>query len=211
MDVVENGILIGDINGVLHGGASITPGKVGSALRVNGKKQYVHYGFHLDKCYHIPDRCNAGITFAIWLKVHTAGKDIIDTGAMFRNSVGYWLKTLDDRSIYVSFKDTLTYHQYRGPAIPLGEWVHITFTWPSNGGLIHVYINGCDTDDNNGKGYAYNLARSDSIQFRSVFIVGAGDNGTSNFASGDIDEIIFWEKALNQHAVWQFYVDGGSI
>ena len=209
--VTDGGILLGSINGVLHGGASIIPWKLGSALKVNGNNQYVDYGLHLDKCYHNPDKCSGGITFALWLNAHAANSVILDTGAMDEYSVGYWLFITGGRSIKISVKNESMYHQYEAPDFPLNKWVHIVFTWtPSNTGLVHLYINGCDADATNEKGHAVNLARFSPIKNIYKCSIGSGVNGRQPFANADIDELIFWVRDLGPLEIWQLYVFGGD-
>ena len=211
MDVAVNGLLLGDIPGTLHGGASTIPGKVGSALHIRGNHQYVDYGLHLDKCYHDPDKCSGGITFALWLNVHAYDSVILDTGAKHAQSFDYFILINSDHSIKISVKDTSMYHQYIAPEFPLNEWVHLVFTWPSNAGLIHLYFNGCDADATNGKGYAYNLARYKSITWQRRITLGVGPDVFMSYANVDVDEVIFWERALNPLEAWQLYVDGGVV
>ena len=211
MDITDNGVLLGDIPGTLHGGASTIPGKVGWALHTNGNNQYVDYGVHLDRCFHNPDKCNGGITFALWLNVHAYDSVILDTGAISSESFGYYIAITPRHSIKISVKDASTYHQYEAPQFPLNEWVYLVFTWPSNGGLIHLYINGCDADATNGKGYAYNLARFQDINKQIRFRVGAGGIAAVSSANADIDELLFWDKVLQPLEVWQLFIDGGVV
>ena len=208
MDQATNdGVLLGAINGVLHGGASVIHGKFGTALRINGNKQYVDYGSHLDECYHNPDKCTDGVTFALWLNVHAYNSIILDTGGMRSYSFGYWLLITSDGSIKVSVKDELMYHQYVAPDFPLNEWVHVLFTWtPSGTGLIHLYINGCDADATNDNGYAYNLARFSTITHTFKFVLGAGEDGSVSFANAHLDDIIHWDQVMGPLEVWQFYL-----
>ena len=211
MDDAVNGLLLGDIPGTLHGGASTIPGKVGTALHIRGNNQYVDYGLHLDKCYHNPDKCSGGITVALWLNVHTYGSDILDTGATHAQAFGYYMYINSDHSIKISVKDTSMYHQYQAPEFPLNEWVHLVFTWPSNAGLIHLYINGCDADATNRKRYAYNLARYKGITRQSRITLGASPDAFMSYANADVDELIFWESVLDPLEAWQLYVDGGVV
>ena len=213
MDIAVNGLLLGDISGTLHGGASTIPGKFGSALHISGNHQYVDYGLHLDKCYHNPDKCSCGITVALWLNVHAYGSVILDTGATHAQAFGYYILINSDHSIKISVKDTPMYHQYQAPEFPLNEWVHLVFTWPSNAGLIHLYINGCDADATNRKRYAYNLARYTSITRQSRITLGAGPDTpiSYRYANADVDELVFWERVLDPLEAWQLYVDGGVV
>ena len=211
MDVTDNRVLLGDITGTLHGGASTIPGKVGFALHTSGNDQYVDYGLHLDKCYQNPDKCGGGITFALWLNVHAYDSVILDTGAMDSGSIGYYIFITPEHSIKISVKDTSMYHQYEAPQFPLNEWVHLVFTWPSHAGLVHLYINGCDADATNEKGYAYNLARFSSLSSQYKFLLGAALNGIRSYAHADMDELLFWDRVLQPLEVWQMFVDGGVV
>ena len=210
--VINGGVLLGSIDGVLHGGASVIPGQFGSALKLNGNNQYVDYGLHLDKCYHNPDKCSDGMTFALWLNAHAYNIVIMDTGGMDTYSVGYWLLITSGRSIKISIKNESMYNQYEAPDFPLNEWIHIVFTWtPSNTGLIHLYINSCGVDATNEKGHAVNLARFRPINNIHKFSIGSGFDGSRLFANADIDELIFWNQDLGPFEVWQLYVFGGGM
>ena len=103
MDVTNNGVPLGDIEGVLRGGASIIPGKVGTALHVKGI-QYVNYGFHVDKCYHNPERCSDGITWSLWLNVHTYNGVILDTVGTNKRSFGYYIQIVTGPLFLISVK-----------------------------------------------------------------------------------------------------------
>ena len=206
-----NGLLLGDISGTLHGGASTILGKVGSALHISGNNQFVDYGLHLDKCYHNPDKCSGGITVAVWLNVHAYGSVILKSGAMHAEAFGYYIFINSDHSIKISVKDTSMYHQYQAPEFPLNEWVHLVFTWPSNAGLFHLCINGCDADATNSKRYAYNLARFRSVTRQSRITLGPGPDVHMPYDNADVDELIFWEGVLDPIEAWQLYVDGGVV
>ena len=69
MDEIDGTALKGSITGTIVAGASLVSGKVGNALSTNGVDQEVRFPKNLDKCFHIPDRCTNGSTFAYsrWL------------------------------------------------------------------------------------------------------------------------------------------------
>ena len=207
MNDTNGGVLRGSIEGELLGGASIIPGKFGAALTLNGNNQYVNYGYHLDKCYHNPAMCSDGATYSLWLKVHRYNSIILNNGGTDTRAFGYYILITSWRAIHISVKTTTTFHQYAAPEFPLNEWVHIVFTWvPSNTGLIHVYINGCDADVANEKGYAYNMARFHTISRTFKFVLGMGTYGVFSYANADIDELICWDQVMGPLEVWQLYV-----
>ena len=114
MDVVDNGAVLGDLDGILTGGASIKPGKIGSALHVNGN-HYVSYGRHVDECYHNPDKCSDGITWSLWLNLHAYESIIMDTGATARGAFGYYIHIHSNPWFLISVKTATMFHQYAAP------------------------------------------------------------------------------------------------
>ena len=201
MDVTVNGVLLGDIEGVLRGGGSTISGRFGTALHANGN-QYADYGFHVDKCYHNPDKCSDGITWSLWLNLHAYESVVLDTGATDWAAFGYYIYIKTGPSFAISVKTTTTYHQYTAPYFPLNEWVHVVFTWSaSNSGLVHLYINGCEEDASNENGFAYNVARFGALNTVHPFVVGNSPYGPTS-TKADIDELMVWDQVLDPLQVW---------
>ena len=213
MDDTNVGVLHGSIDGELRGGASIIPGKFGSALTLNGNGHYVDYGYHLDKCFHNPTMCRGGATYSLWLNVHAYNSMILNSGGADSAALGYYIMITSGPKFRISVKTKTTYHQYTAPEFPLNEWVHIVFTWvPSNIGLIHLYINGCDADVTNEKGYAYNVVRVKPISKTFKFILGKGRFYRRTYAAfADIDELVFWDQIMGPLEAWQLYIRGGGL
>ena len=42
------------------------------------------------------------------------------------------------------------------------QWTHLTFTWAAGNGF-RAYLNGCDMDADDSRGYAYDMERSEQV------------------------------------------------
>ena len=66
MDCIEDGQLLGSINGSIYNGVALdSAGKYGKAMHTDGVSQYVDLGNHRDKCFGNLDHCPHGITFIL--------------------------------------------------------------------------------------------------------------------------------------------------
>ena len=90
------------------------------------------------------------------------------------------------------------------PYTPAGSWiqdrwVHITFSWYP-GSKIRLYLNGCDVDEGDRKGYATTFGRMDSFAgFRPLYL-GKYDGG-SWYANIKLDQLQFWYEALPRASI----------
>ena len=68
MDEATGDMVHGSMSGVMTTGASLVAAKVGNGLYTDGQTGHINYGNHYTECYHIPDMCVQGVTFAMWIK-----------------------------------------------------------------------------------------------------------------------------------------------
>ena len=68
MEMIENGNLIGSINGTVIGGAGLVVGKKGLALYINGDDQYVEFGCQGNTCLGSISLCAHGRVSAFWMQ-----------------------------------------------------------------------------------------------------------------------------------------------
>ena len=145
MDRILGNTLLGSINGTVLGGAFLTTGKLNNALHLDGVNQEVRFGRYTARCFHIPDRCATGSTFAYWLKWRlTPIGPIFDSGGYFRDSRGYTHVTKQNGQMMVFVKDATHYYNLQTPAgyLRQDKWVYVVQTWsPLSSGKL--YINGC--------------------------------------------------------------------
>ena len=83
------------------------------------------------------------------------------------------------------------------------EWGHVTFTW-APGQRIRAYLNGCDMDADDSKGYAYTKGRTNSFSRWYEFTLGVA-------AGTIVDELYIWHVQLNSQQIWQFYIRGATV
>ena len=85
MDHATVSLLLGSLNGNMTGGVSLVPGWAGNAVYMNDNTGLVDLGFHQSQCFHNPDVCTDGVTFAMWIK-RDHGADtgyVVNTGAWY--------------------------------------------------------------------------------------------------------------------------------
>ena len=210
MEHEDHGVLLGSISGQFIGGASLSTGKVGKALYVDGIGQYVDLGKHETQCFYNPDVCDEGSAFSVWIKPQQldVSSTIFDTGASDSSSSGYYFGTLGQTDLKVAVKISDIFYYYiftAGESWRLNHWIHITFTWDIHDG-IRFYINGCNTDPDESRGYAYTIPRSTAWTGYKRFLIGVGFGYIRMY----MDEFYIWHTALTSNAVWQFYSQGGT-
>ena len=179
MDDINGNKVRGSIDGTVKNGAPLVAGKIGNAISTDGISQYIDYGIHQSECFYNQDACAEGVTFSLWFRVHS-GSDTscaIDTGATSKSSTGVYLRYFINRDIKLSIKWDQMYDYYKVPNFPLLTWVHLAFNWNRRIG-IRGFINGCDADVSDSKGYASRAVRVNPITETIKFTVGTGKNGT---------------------------------
>ena len=144
MDIIRGGDIIGSINGTIRGGVSLVPGKHGSALFLNGIDGRVYYGMHLNECFHLPEMCTTGSTFAYWLRYKTPDIEttVFDSGGVWVSSHGYAVRVMYDGEVIVSVKDIAYYYSGRAFNYDPDIWLFIVHTWSPSSGIV-LYLNVC--------------------------------------------------------------------
>ena len=84
------------------------------------------------------------------------------------------------------------------------------FTWKV-GDDIRGFLNGCDMDPDDTKGYAYWVSRSEDVTDQYSFKVGSGINDWEDADGTTVDELCIWYQRLSPLQVWQFYIQGGTV
>ena len=100
MDVLSGSTLHGFLNGTTTGNPVLVPGKVGSALYLNGASQFVNLGIHTNNCFPNPNLCNNGVTVSAWLMAlqpqHSEQTIVFDNGGILINSAGFTFRRTPD-------------------------------------------------------------------------------------------------------------------
>ena len=212
MDDMDGVTLFGDVKGTVINGATLTPGKRGRALYLDGNDQYAIFPKHVvDECFSHPGLCSEGMTLSMWIiifenqpatKVHW-----YDNGGSQLNAIGYRFQYLSqEKSFDIKVGDGIRdyYYKAKWPISALGQWVLFTLSWEPGSG-INVYLNGCDMDADNTLGYASDTSYNPRNVPIDLYIGIKYD--MKRPAHVKIDELIFWDKVLSPPEIWQIYTD----
>ena len=212
MDVIDLyliGFIYGyPINGTVINGATITLGQHDGALETNGLNQLVDFGDHSTECFHRPDMCSTGVTYAVWLRRMGVGFEVfLDTGGLYKYSIGYAM--FQNTYNYIEMVVTNQMHYYRAVSMiewRINHWDHFVWTWNTIEGIT-VYINGCRLSSEMVTYYV--TSRSHTIITYETFTVGGGSRRDGYNSRMRIDDLFIWHSVFTEKQVWQLYVNGG--
>ena len=213
MDVLTGNTLHGSVSGTTTGNPVLVPGKVGSALYLNGVSQFVNLGIHSSQCFHNPNLCTNGVTASIWVMAlqsqHPDEIIVFENGGIITDSVGFILRHSADYNIEALVQDNNGFYKIttRAGSLVQDRWTHITFSWYP-GSNVRLYINGCDVDEDDSKGYAAKFERMSPFTGFRPFYFGRFDWGYQ-YAHVKIDQLQFWYEVLPRASIWKVYSEGG--
>ena len=209
MDIIgAGGVLVGSIDGAVTGGASLVPGKHGSALSLNGIDAVVAYGRHTDQCFHLPEKCTMGSTYAYWLRYRTPTSlaVILDSGGLYSPSHGFAFG-IDKNGIMFLMAIDLT-HEYLFEAY-IGNpnhWLYIVHTW-STSSSFNLFLNGCIV----GASKKDKSPRYNALAWSTDFGIGESVEMSIDRADMDLDNLLAWDEELTADEVWQLYMQAGQV
>ena len=207
MDHINAGVVQGSIPGTIIGGATLTEGVVGNALKLNGVDQYVEYGTHVDECYHTPDLCTDGVTFSFWVIMHGHGQ--IFTSGNNPYAVGFFFTYLPGDELFLSALYASAWDNYRIAEWPSNQWRHVVVTWALGDGLT-LYLNGCNADPGKSSGFAVTVPRLMRHTRTDQILIGKA-NSFGSPASMTLDEFFIWHEILSPDHIWQLYVQADIL
>ena len=214
MAEIFNGVLQGSVSGTVVGTVTITSRNMDSGIEFDGVSGYVDFGMHDGKCFHSPNACNAGVTFALWLWAGDNPRSVIvlDSGGFTAGKAGYCLKL--SRSVLhvvVKLVSNNGKHHYKLDGWNQDRWEHIVWMWhPAQG--IRFFLNGCDTDPGATKGRSsYTVLNKVELSNQVSFVLGARARGFRMKANMKIDDLYIWNQVLTENEVWRAYVNGGMM
>ncbi len=150
MDVIENGILVGSLNGLVINGAQISNETVfGHSLSLAGTRRYINLGNQGHTCLGSLHLCSDGITVAFWVKPESHGlaqQFLMDSGGNTPNSQGITASVQDAAMIRVVlkrlFNNTMGKRYWLKSDIIMHKWSHIAVTMKPED-LAILYLDGC--------------------------------------------------------------------
>ena len=199
MEMVENGNLIGSINGTVVGGAELVTGKLGLALHTNGVDQYVDFGYQGNTCLGSISMYAHGWVTAFWVQfANDRTGSIIDTGLYGYERVGIILKAFI-LMVRISLPGKSWYVSTRLPSQPV--WIHIVVTWQMCHG-VKLYVDGALAAENSSP-------TSDPDTFKlysdmSRFVLGAFNTYQVKLGM-TLDELRIWDTVMTAEEVLSLY------
>ena len=123
---------------------------------------------------------------------------------------GYNIRILATRMLKISVKSGTRY-DYFDPNVEwvADEWSHLSATWTVGHG-IRAYLNGCDMDADDIKGYASAVTRSEPVSTSLPFQLGYS-GGWDAAVGTTIDELFVWDGLLNSYQILELYMQGGTM
>ena len=203
MEMIENGNLIGSINGTVVGAAELVTGRKGFALRTNSIDQYVDFGYQGDTCLGYFILCTSGWVTAFWVKLGTNTRGVVmDTGASASKGVRITFKKAGYFGI--SIRHYRKKWNLNGGATTEQGWVHIVVTWRLSSG-VKLYIDG-------------ELAEAVTCPSNPVdpaiqeprFVLGASDTYKNRF-KGALDELRVWDTVMSDEEVLALYTADAGL
>ena len=205
MNEIQGDKINGSIPGSIVGGAVLVPGKLRNAISTNGINRAFEFGLHLQECFHIPDACTIGSTFAYWLKWKSVwGRRygfIMNTGGYHYSTRGYAHLVLSNGLMVVFVKSSSTYYYIEASISYSGKWAFIVQVWsPSSG--IKLYVNGCIVAATNAR-----RARAHKIKRSPSFAIG----DVQKWVDMEMDNLLTWDQELTGDDVWRLYMQAGQV
>ena len=202
MEKIENGSLIGSLNGTIVGGAGLVAGIKGLALHINGVDQYVDFGYQGDTCLGHFYLCPYGWTTAFWVKITSVFNVVMSTGATTaagqKGVCVSWVQEIV--AVFVSGKKQWRLFSPTYNHILVG-WTHVVLTWRPYSGA-QMFNNGTLEDTHEVPDTISNNFPEDD----APFLVGSFSpyGGIFGF-EGYLDELRIWNTALCAEEVSEMF------
>ena len=203
MEMIENGNLVGSINGTVFGDCDLAPGKKGLALYINGMDQYVEFELQGDTCLGYFVFCTHGWVMALWVKHGNAiyrRATVMDAGY----NAYYGVTIYFYRGIMKACFSTVSKGWCVGAApASTYNWFHIVATWQQCYGT-KLYFDGELVDT-----YTHQYIESGPARGSPRFVLGTSYRHFFNFV-GYLDELRVWDTVMSDEDVSVLYkVDAG--
>jgi hypothetical protein len=193
----------------LFGNPSAVNGVVGKALRLDGTDDYANCGsgdaFDFERA----------ITISAWLRPftldNTGSSDWIAGKWKTRGTRGAWLlgiKTRRRPNIGVN-SDERNYHEAIAETqVPLGSFSHIVGTYDHENDRARVYVNGWLANTTEEEIGSIFVSRSDVLLGATRYATDS--ERFEDYLHGDLDEIRFYNRALDSSEVHKLYRRGSE-
>ena len=175
--VIDSGS--GGNNGTMVNSPTITTGKMGKAVSLNGSNQSITVG----------TISLSTITISTWIYANSSSGNIIVEKAPVNSE---WLLMFEGG--YVVWRGSDTSHDLRLTAPSTGAWHHIAATF--DGTTAIVYIDGVAVGSN---------SRPAHTNGTGAIYIGGGVDFSAYYFNGVVDEVYIFDRALSQAEIIGLY------
>ena len=185
---------------------SMAPGKVGSALRLEGAE--LNYGRPTSECFYDVNLCNNGLSISLWVKFYaspTSVEMILDGGGFYADTTGMAIFRSGAGSIAVVIHDDNEKFNVQAFYDDWSHWQHIVFTWKASTNIL-LYMNGCLAGTQLGR--EPRTLPGTPVDFK---IGGNRWGGVAQRGNIALDHVLMWYGVITPEEIWQLYVQGGQV
>lgn len=119
----------------LANGASLTNGRIGQGVSLEGYGQYLDLGNNGDKCMGNLDKCRNGLTISLWIKARK-----LEDGTYFLSSPSNTLSYEYGQLVSRFFMNGKMW-EVSSPNVQADQWHQVVMSWSPNGGA-ELYLDG---------------------------------------------------------------------
>jgi hypothetical protein len=171
---------------ILVNGARLVPGRLGQALELQGRGQYLDMGTHTDSCLGNLDHCKHGFTLSVWLKPRA-----LTENTHFLAAPNYAL-FYEDGQLKAEFSTNQRTWQVSTSRFRVGDWQRVTLAWHEKKGLT-LYVD----DELQDTDYGSERLQRDQPASDHVF-VGRNLADVRLTADTQADQLQVWYDYLDQ-------------
>ena len=187
----------------LERGARLVPGKIGNAVSLQGRGQYVDVGEHMDKCLANLERCYNGLTVSLWLNARQLGDN-----TYFLSSPTYSLY-YKDRQLKSKFAAGGKEWRVGTQNFNEGEWHNVMLSWEQEKGLS-LYMDGQEvSQDTQPTDIMLGDEPETEAKAEDLYFGRSTNPRVRNTANAVIDDVQFWYANLERLRAQGLF--GGNI
>ncbi|MFN7161311.1 MAG: LamG-like jellyroll fold domain-containing protein [Candidatus Gracilibacteria bacterium] len=196
-------------SGTLMNGTTFGPGKIGQGFSFDGVNDYITIP---DAANQTPSTnlppLNSKITLSAWVNPSTLSghRSIITKYSSNISQSSWYLEIADGGGLsFGVYQDSSTYRGVTTPAgtLTANTWQHVTGVFSSVDQSLTVYVNGVVQSVTVAGGTVTSIADSSAPVFIGAITPGSGV--ISDYWSGSIDDVRFFNRALTQTEVTNIY------
>jgi hypothetical protein len=194
-----NTIVHPNFNINLYGGATVTSGKIGNAVRFTGNGEYLTLGDQRDLCLGNLEKCEHGLTVSFLMNPQR----FIENGYFL--SSGPYSVYYKNGKVRSKFSTPDKTWEVATDEIELNKWQKIELSWDKERGL-QMYVDNSKVDSNTD----YRTNTDGTISDYIVYMGRPNANTEGYFSDVKMDELEYWYSYRDHLAAFGLLDEGRS-